>query len=1436
MKNFQALLLLFCAILPKLLISQHLVGAEISYKNIATNTFEVSLNIYKDCANEIEISNIQNISYSAASLALPAKVVALEFSNVSVIKTCDRGISVCDGGSIKSFQKKTFVGKVVLSQPAVDYKFQWLGFNRTNSLTSISNSTKGLFVEAMLNNLDAPNNSSPEFNSNPDFYVFLNNNTSYNPICEDKIDSDFIQFNLVAPMSNVNTDVVYNPGFTAINPFSTTSNVSINSTTGEMLFTPSVVNQATSLAIKATEIRNNKIIGYTIRDFQMEVLPNIPLPTISGINNENGRNEITVCTGKTVSFDIFGASPTSNVMTLSQTSSIENLILITKPSASTITGKVIFTPLTAGEYILNLKIRDNNCPIEGITTKSYKIIASPLPTINFNVPLTTILTVCNSQINIPVVPTITGSGPFNHLWSLNSNTVSLVKDFTITKSGRYSLIATDVNGCFSAKVIDYKSKIDANFTSDVTTNCENIQTTLTNKTSLLDLNTTISHYVWDFGDGSPLVTTTSSIEQKHTYTNRGKYNVILSAFSMDGCIATKADTVRIFYSPNSGIQFLLNGKMKCEFPGSILATTSLIGINDVDYIYLRYKWSVYDNLSSTPNTFSGNSLVYSTKETILGIALRTYFSGCLTKDSVVLVPNKKPIFTSVTEDFFPVCNTIPGFPNFELKALATISGAAQRISNELIYEWSSLDGVFSSPGILPIKIKNKERKYEIRVTDALGCINDTTITIKDGLIPNFNFDPYYCNTTDDVVAKDLTISIQPTVRKYIWDYGNGTTIGGVNRAIASPQTINGASFAPNNTYNIKLIVEDNSGCLDTAIVPMLRYLPKVEKFNISKTNVCFGEVITFSGVSSYNSDLKGGNNINFWKWDFGNTRSEKFINHRTFTVSGIKNIVERTIGSSTKVYGDTVFNATNFYTVPGVYNIVHTIGFNHGGFLSNPINDKINLPPYGCLLTFTGLVTVASNIAYIVDSTQNNYCVGLPTTITSAKLNPDLITNITDFSWTISQKGILVETFSGLNGDGTKIVTTFIKNGNKAYTNNPYSVNLTVKDDKGCIGTHTRLIESMKIPNASIINPQTSCQNLLLNFNINPADDPNAASIENTRWNIEGTDSIFYNNATKTPKFVFNSSTNNTHNYFVTFTGAGKFSSCTSTASGVFTTLKAPKTEFSLPEFWCNPDELSINPILTSTTNTPISSLENEWFLGNSTIPAFVNKRSEFKVTSLKNIENKITVITKDPILGCSHTATGITKVYLRPKADFSFVSTDPSDAPYVYSTSIINFKDLSTADTSKKVTRIWDFGNGVSYSKNYNRVPLDTQFVYNKSAIFYAKLTVKNTEYCKDSIIKKIDLTSYLKMPNAFNPNDEKELNRTFGVIQNGIKKLDVFKIFNRWGQLVFETSDPKIGWNGKLNNSGSDSPTGVYMYVVKAVTGYEEVQEYKGQVTLVR
>jgi len=90
------------------------------------------------------------------------------------------------------------------------------------------------------------------------------------------------------------------------------------------------------------------------------------------------------------------------------------------------------------------------------------------------------------------------------------------------------------------------------------------------------------------------------------------------------------------------------------------------------------------------------------------------------------------------------------------------------------------------------------------------------------------------------------------------------------------------------------------------------------------------------------------------------------------------------------------------------------------------------------------------------------------------------------------------------------------------------------------------------------------------------------------------------------------------------------------------------------------------------------------------------------------------------------------------------------------------------------------------------------------------------------------------LLIPTAFSPNGD-GVNDIFRIAKYlNIEKLLSFVVYNRWGNLVYETSNIEEGWNGMYK--GREQPLGVYVWYVKALDYDGNVIERKGNVTLLR
>ncbi|HKP31316.1 MAG TPA: gliding motility-associated C-terminal domain-containing protein, partial [Chitinophagaceae bacterium] len=114
-------------------------------------------------------------------------------------------------------------------------------------------------------------------------------------------------------------------------------------------------------------------------------------------------------------------------------------------------------------------------------------------------------------------------------------------------------------------------------------------------------------------------------------------------------------------------------------------------------------------------------------------------------------------------------------------------------------------------------------------------------------------------------------------------------------------------------------------------------------------------------------------------------------------------------------------------------------------------------------------------------------------------------------------------------------------------------------------------------------------------------------------------------------------------------------------------------------------------------------------------------------------------------------------------------------------------------------------------------------------------KVTVSTEEGCfaMDTInIKVFKTAPDIFVPNAFTPT--KESNYLFRPIPVGISSIDFFRVYNRWGQLVFSTSQIGKGWNGTVG--GNLQNAGTYVWIVRGTDFTGKIVAKKGTMVLIR
>jgi len=114
--------------------------------------------------------------------------------------------------------------------------------------------------------------------------------------------------------------------------------------------------------------------------------------------------------------------------------------------------------------------------------------------------------------------------------------------------------------------------------------------------------------------------------------------------------------------------------------------------------------------------------------------------------------------------------------------------------------------------------------------------------------------------------------------------------------------------------------------------------------------------------------------------------------------------------------------------------------------------------------------------------------------------------------------------------------------------------------------------------------------------------------------------------------------------------------------------------------------------------------------------------------------------------------------------------------------------------------------------------------------------LTISDSLGCfsiTDTILVEVVEEFTLDVPQAFSPNGD-GVNDIIYVKGWGLKELIAFKIYNRFGELVFEGTEFDQGWDGTYN--GKDQMVETYVYTVEAETYAGEVLTKKGNITLIR
>lgn len=956
----------------------------------------------------------------------------------------------------------------------------------------------------------------------------------------------------------------------------------------------------------------------------------------------------------------------------------------------------------------------------------------------------------------------------------------------------------------------------AAFTASATNVCIGQAVTF-NETSTSDLNQ-ITGYSWDFGDG---VGTSNLQNPSYTYASSGTYTVALTITDITGCTNTTTVDITVAAALNITVT-PTNVSCNGANDGELLATPTT-GV--APYVY---SWDI-PSASQNPTGLSPNTynLTVTDNQGCTGTA-----QGIITEPAVLTVDNVVATDASC------------GLNNGSL-TITELGGTGP-------YQYGINGGALQNSNVFSNLASGA---YTIQIQDANGCTANGNGTVNQASLL----------AIDNIVVTDVTCGGVP----------DGTiTVNVINGNPAYQYSLNGGANQASNvftglvpaTYTIDVtdanncVVSDNNVVVNSATAMTIDNIIPVDatcngvadgSFEIQVTGgaptVQYSSdgggsfqnsaIFTNLSASTYNVQVMDGNGCILNSTTTINEPTPLSIDNivvdsDVLCNGGADGQITATVSGGNGNYtysidGGATSQVSNVFTnlTAGNYTLTLLEGANcststNGGFTITEPNvlsiDNIAVTDVSCNgLTDGSIVVTASggtpNLVYSIDggptqntTTFNNLGVGtFNLELTDANACPTITQSFTiiesapltvalgnDTTLCEGTTGDLCAQVSGGTGPYQYYwngITTV--SGPQCLTTNvagTYTVD--IEDVNGCTTTVTAS------QNVSLYPPLTAQADLVPN--ICPGDNAQlfaSASGGNggpyTYTWVENVDGTVYNGQSQT----VSPSQNTTYNLSVS-------DGCTTTNATASTTVSIytiPNIVISAtPQVGCTPLVVDIN------TTVPSSALSSQnWDFGNGNTATSSNSTQTYVDEGCYTITYNMT--TTDGCYADTILADFVC-VYPYPVANFEFTPENPDLLQLD-----VDFINQSTGGT----TYLWEFGTGATSSD------ANPTYVYPEyGAVDYnVELTVTNDFGCTDSIIQIVHVTElqYFYIPNSFTP-EQNGLNETFQpiFIPGFIPSDYVFRIVDRYGELIYQTNDMYSYWDGMYN--GKLVQDGVYVWQI--------------------
>jgi len=489
-----------------------------------------------------------------------------------------------------------------------------------------------------------------------------------------------------------------------------------------------------------------------------------------------------------------------------------------------------------------------------------------------------------------------------------------------------------------------------------------------------------------------------------------------------------------------------------------------------------------------------------------------------------------------------------------------------------------------------------------------------------------------------------------------------------------------------------------------------------------------------------------------------------------------------TAGTTTTytVTGTNANNCTNTHTI--TVTVSNGIVVNAGADQQECQGTPVTLTATGgTTYSWTGGVTngqaftpAVGTVTYTVTGTDAAGCTGTDQVSVTIDPNPTVNGGV-DQSFCAGQS-------TSLNGSGaaTYSWSNGVTNGGTFTPNATMTYTITGTSAAGCTGTDQVIITVNPLPTVFAGNDVTVCDNETVTLT--------GSGASTYTWT---------NGASNGIAFIPPAGSTT---YTVTGTTAA---GCTGTDQVIVTVESAPSVAFA-------PDvTFGCAPLTVNFTNNSTNGSTCVWQMGNNASPLTGSGTVSYTFMAGGCYDITLTVTSAN---GCvsSLTSPNLICVEDQPIAAFS-----PSNSQLTELDAQVHFENGSLNAT----TYVWDFGDSSPIS---TAVDADHDYEGADIGTYVVTLIATSPSGCIDTAQSVIqiyeDLIFYI--PNTFTPDND-DYNQTFQpIFTSGFDPLDFnMTIYNRWGELIFETNDASIGWDGSYGSGGEITMVqeGVYTWKIE-------------------